>query len=276
MLFFKPKPKSDELLPPPPPPTDTELEKEFNDKNEFFDEVIEGEPSPGTFPEEEEFIDVVEKFDKKAMQKKAKGKLPAKKQKTVKKEAKNQVKITNTKVIEVKASKIKPVKSQKVKPDSQENSNNIEGFGFDLQKELTTDGGKIELPDTLEEFDSQHGQETENPDEILEARQEIRSAIDRIKELEKPSILRRLFGKKKTAKEQTSPEPQNAGEPLTIQDGINKTRLALMKFDLDAAKKSYMEVMKIYNNLKPEEQAKVYQDIKEIYFERKSAEKLKV
>ncbi len=277
MLFFKPKPKNDELLPPPPPPTDADLEKEFDNKNDFFDEVVEEEPIPATIPEEEEFVDVVERFDKKAAQKKAKGKLPVIKEKIIKKDAKNQVKIAKT--------KLKEVKGSKDKPDSEEDSGNVERFSFDLPKELARNEGKIELPDTLEEPDPQHEQETQMPDEILEARQEIRSAIDRIKELEKPSIFRRLFGKKGIQKEQPMqepvkalilPEPRDSGEASSIQNSINKARLALMKFDLESAKKSYIEVMRVYNNLKPEEQAEVYQDIKELYFERKSAEKLKV
>ena len=48
-----------------------------------------------------------------------------------------------------------------------------------------------------------------------------------------------------------------------------------MSFDLKIARKKYMEAMEIYNKIKPEEQAKVYSDIKELYFERKSAEQLR-
>ena len=61
-----------------------------------------------------------------------------------------------------------------------------------------------------------------------------------------------------------------------IQNDIKKAREALMGFDLETAKMNYIEIIKLYNNIKPEEQAKVYRDIKELYFERKSAEELKV
>ena len=61
-----------------------------------------------------------------------------------------------------------------------------------------------------------------------------------------------------------------------IQNKINEARQALMKFDLKTAKRNYIEAMRLYNNISPEDKAKVYHDIKELYFERKSAEELKV
>ncbi len=289
MLFFKTKPKNDELLPPPPPPTDADLEKEFDNKNDFFDEIVEEEPSQETFPGEEEFTDAVEKFDKKAVQKRPKpekeagkkiNKPAAKKQRIAEKAAIKQVKLAKA-----KGPKIKTVKSQKAGPEPEEKSSYMEEFSFDLPKELSIDEDKIELPDTLEELHANNDLEAGKPDEILEARKEIKSAIDRIKEQEKPSIFRRLFGKKEIPKEPPMkvpikenilPEPIYVGKASNMQDSINKTRLALMKFDLEDAKNNYVEVMKAYNSLKPEEQAKFYEDIKELYFERKSAEKLKV
>ena len=36
-----------------------------------------------------------------------------------------------------------------------------------------------------------------------------------------------------------------------------------------------MQIMEIYNRIKPEEQAQVYDEIKDLYLERKSAEQLK-
>lgn len=281
MLFFKPKPKNDVLLPPPPPPTDEDLEKEFDNKNDFFDEVVDEKPIPETSPEEEEFTNVVEKFDKKAMQKKTKPKKEAgNKQAAKKQDIAEKAAIKRIKPAKAKAQKIKPVKSQKVKPEPEESSGDMEEFSFDLSKELSTDEDKMELPDALEELQVNE-QEANKPDDILEAQKEIKSAIDKIKEQEKPSIFGRLFGKKEIQKEQQEPVkaqilPGYAGEVSNIQDSINKTRLALMKFDLEAAKNNYVETMKMYNRLKPEDQAKVYQDIKELYFERKSAEKLKV
>ena len=60
-----------------------------------------------------------------------------------------------------------------------------------------------------------------------------------------------------------------------IQDMIDGTRQALMNLDLEGARKNYIEVIKIYKTLSPEEQARFYYDIRELYFERKSAEGLK-
>ena len=61
-----------------------------------------------------------------------------------------------------------------------------------------------------------------------------------------------------------------------IQNHVNGARHALMKFDLGTAKKNYIDAMRVYNSLNPEEQAKVYNEIRDLYFERKSAEELKV
>ena len=48
-----------------------------------------------------------------------------------------------------------------------------------------------------------------------------------------------------------------------------------MKFDTENAKILYKEALDAYNSMNSEDQAKVYNDIKEIYFERKSAEQFK-
>ena len=58
-----------------------------------------------------------------------------------------------------------------------------------------------------------------------------------------------------------------------IEERIHKARLALMDFKFDDAKRVYIEIMKIYNDLDQNKKAKVYQDIKDLYYERKSAEK---
>lgn len=60
-----------------------------------------------------------------------------------------------------------------------------------------------------------------------------------------------------------------------IQDRIYLARQSLMGMDTDAARSAYIEIMQIYLKLKPEEQALVYNDIRELYNERKSAENIK-
>jgi hypothetical protein len=46
-----------------------------------------------------------------------------------------------------------------------------------------------------------------------------------------------------------------------------------MDFKFDEAKRRYIEIMKMYNELEPKKKSKVYHDIKDLYYERKSAEK---
>ena len=312
MLFFKPKPKTDEIL-PPPPPTDEELEEEFKDRNEFFDEVVQQEKSPETFPEEDEFSGLIEDLDKGAKPKKSKSKekedskkreLISKKQKASKKGIgqlkKNLDNLTKGKKSPMKTKGFRSVKNHPVVSDKQVLSHstnfpakkikaksialesgeglNQEVLDFELPKELTASEENIELPDRVENL-GENWQETEKPKEILEAEEEIKSAISKIKEQEKPSIFKRLFAKKdKDARlmEQPMPALPEADGISKIQDSIGKARQALLKFDLEAAKRSYIDIMRLYRNLKSEDQAKVYQDIKELYFERKSAEELKV
>ena len=58
-----------------------------------------------------------------------------------------------------------------------------------------------------------------------------------------------------------------------IEEKIHKARLFLMDFRFDEAKSAYIEIMRMYTELEPKKKSKVYQDIKELYYERKSAEK---
>jgi hypothetical protein len=58
-----------------------------------------------------------------------------------------------------------------------------------------------------------------------------------------------------------------------IEEKVHKARLALMDFKFDEAKRRYIEIMKMYNELEPKKKSKVYHDIKDLYYERKSAEK---
>lgn len=219
MLFFKPKHKEDEFLPPPPPFPTVELEEE---------------------------------------------------KETSKKEKTN----ARKKVKQIKEKKIIPFKKSVKFPELEEDFE-LKDIGFKLPKEL-----EPELPETLEDFDIEYiEKETKKPKEILEAEEEIKNAIEKIKKEEKPSFLKQLFTKKRKTEEEHKelmPEPAEGNEVSVIQNSINKAREALMKFDLETAKKNYIEIIKLYNRIVPEEQAKVYHDINDLYFERKSAEELKV
>ena len=294
MFFLKPKPKIDEILPPPPPEAEFE-EQSKKDKEEpnLFEETTEN------IPEEKEFGDLTKDLKKAKI---------TKKQKTPKK-------ITLKKYIPVKTTKdkslqpkktilkkpIKTVKKEAKKieaPKSKENLPEDKEFE-DLFKEVKALKPKevkkeIELPETLEDLDiedfgkdlgveksiDKEQEIKEKPTEILEAEEEIKSAIDKIKKQEKTSFFKRLFSRKEKAQEKPieehlMPELPEVNQISIIQNSINKAKDALIKFDLEAAKKNYIEIMKIYNTIKPEEQSKVYHDIKDLYFERKSAEGLK-
>jgi len=59
----------------------------------------------------------------------------------------------------------------------------------------------------------------------------------------------------------------------SIEAKMHRARLALMDFKFDEAKRIYVEIMKVYNDLEPKKKARVYLDIKDLYYERKTAEK---
>jgi len=112
------------------------------------------------------------------------------------------------------------------------------------------------------------------PKELVDAKEEIEAAISKMKAIDKPSFIKKLFSKPAKTKEKLEPEAIDSGDIPEIRNRINKIRESLMKFDLEIAKVDYIEIMKIYNSMKPEDQAMVYEEIKEVYFERKSAEQL--
>jgi len=132
---------------------------------------------------------------------------------------------------------------------------------------------KLEIPE-LEEIEK----EIERPD-LASAEEEIQKAIQGMKIKKRPSIVKRLWKKKEKVKEKIeTPEVM----PRTydkidyvelIEEKMHKARLALMNFKFDDAKRIYIEVMRMYNDLEQKKKAKVYEDIKDLYYERKSAEK---
>ena len=301
MLFFKPKPRSNEILPPPPPDSDLELEEESKpslfgstkqtpvihsqlpEKHKFFDEIINSEKAE-TFPEEDEFKDLVKGIEKPKKKRDLK-KMPITKKPSIAKKLK--IKDTRAKktlqVIPVK----KGIASKQAKKYAKEQTAEIpkpedtglEDLDFELPQELQTAKEDFGLPEKLEdfkleEFDAPKQRDSKKPNEVLEAEIEIKSAIESIKKQERPSFLKRLFIKKPKERELVQ-EPPSLDKVSLIKDNIKKAREALMKFDLETAKTSYIEIMQLYNQIKPEEQARVYHDINNLYTERKSAEDLK-
>ena len=283
MLFFKPKQKSQELLPPPPPEEPENIEiKEFEgshaeelqqgllEKPALFDKTLTPEEEKeDEIPEEEEFSSFVKNLKPSKSEKLRQKALPKKIQKLSKKRTR------------AKTESIKNIIEEDTKTAPE-----IGDFGAEHES--------AELPETLEEFDIKtdfEAQNTdfenqlkfsknENPQEIVEAQQEIKSAIEKIKEKEKPSFFKKLFAKQKKPEEritlQKIAEIPEVNKVSAIQSQIKNARNSLMKFDLETAKQSYIEIMKAYREITPEYQARVYKAIRELYFERKSAEELKV
>lgn len=284
MLFFKTKQYGEELLPPPPPFPDMEFSDigldQYIKKPALVDTAIK--QSIFDAPDVKEFGDLMKDLEQEANQKKP----ISKKEKSPKKAKALAVKKENKEFgideIELELPKgLKKSSEKEIKlPESLEELN----FGY-LGEEL---GFTDKMPTNKIE------QQTKKPKEILEAEEEIKGAIEKIKKREKTSFLGRLLGKKENREipqeswnldetnleqpkgENLISQPEKADSISAVNDKINNARAALTDFDLRTAKTDYIEIMKIYNSMKPEEQAKVYHDIRELYFERKSAEGLKV
>lgn len=303
MFFFKPKPK--EILPPPSPFPEMELGKELAQKDEQIDEAKD-------FPEED-FNNLAKdlgKSQKKKIKKEKKApkaiKSPKKifkKQKTPKKvsERLNKSKLKKIKaktvfrkgaIKNMKKGNVSSVTRMLTMPANAKKTPikrvgksaeipELEGdlgldMDFSLPKEIPEK--EIELPETLEGFDvedSGFGQR-QKPMEILEAQEEIKSAIEKIKKHEKPSFFRNLFAKKEKAEEPAEILAPETDDMSVIQNKLVKARKALMDFDLESAKKIYMEVMGIYNRLSQPDKSKIYNEIREFYFERKNAEQMQL
>ncbi len=296
MFFFKPKPKYDELLPPPPPPDeniDEELEEELKEKPKFFDKVLgPEEEKPETFPEQEEFNSLVKDLNTEISTKRTSKKVDSfKKEKEAKQKISKKAKpLGKTKQIKDKQPKKIVDEIEDLKPDLDKDFE--ESIEFKLPKELEFDKEYVELPDTLEEFNIkdtakfddgfEFNQQAKKPKELLEAEEEIQDAIKKIKSQDKLSFFSRLFKKSAKTKdfefsheEQLSELPET-DEILMINNKLSKARESLIKFDLETAKKYYVEIMKIYSQVPPDKKAKVYHDIRDFYYERKSAEELKI
>ena len=298
--LFKPKSDSIDILPPPPPfPTMDFDESEELPKNTQPKLKEDAASHPTT-----ELHDLLKDLEKEAYSKKAEKKLSKKEKIKLKK-------------LELKQEK----KSKSLKKSEEKRIGNIDDVeklwlqDFDDFQDLGIDGisakekknilGKskktksskedmeIEFPDTLDEMDVDYvkpEQEMQNPQkqkpkELIDAEQEIRSAIEKIKKQEKQSFFKRLFSTEfKSGNYPAQNESFNASQIeiikpdkiFQISQKISESREALANLNLEDAKRKYIEAMQIYNQIKPEEKTKVYNDIKELYYERKSAEELRV
>jgi len=117
------------------------------------------------------------------------------------------------------------------------------------------------------------------PQEVLDAEQEIQDAIASIQTpSQKEGLLNRIFKKKNEMREMSLPiempaAPTENQDPITLIDGqVNQARNALMDFKFDKAKEIYVDIIKAYNELDKKAKYKVYETIKDLYYERKNAE----
>ncbi len=263
-----------EILPPPPPVPGGELETELKleEKPSFFQRFLRKEEEPEETKQEvseesKAFNDLLAELDNEFESKEIGKSFEVKpiEKKLSKKELKE------LKKTELKEKKQLKIKGKKPKAEEFEDFADLD---FALPEEL--EQKESELPD----FIDTEQKELNQPIEILEAQDEIKSAIEKIKSKEiKPSLFQKLFVKKvqeQKKDEMLMPEFPETDDFSRIKNRISRARQALMNFDLEAAKKNYIESLRLYNNLKPEKQAKIYEDLRELYFERKSAEELRV
>ena len=114
------------------------------------------------------------------------------------------------------------------------------------------------------------------PLDLKDAEKEIRQAVKKIQK--KPSLWKRLLYRKRPAGREypeISLKPEMDGVKA-VQNLIKSSRNALLEFNLKKAKEFYIGANRIYNDLSVDKQAEVYNDIKNLYDERKSAEALKL
>jgi|SRR3989338_4131276 len=150
----------------------------------------------------------------------------------------------------------------------------------EIGKEPVKINEEYEIQELKNPDDYGFSKEAKIPEERVKDEKEIQDAIEGIKKKEKkPSILRKLF-KSREKEERVLETPgimpsfdEKADEVETIEEKLHKARLALMDFKFDEAKKIYIDIMRIYNGVDNKKKSRVYQDIKDLYYERKTAEK---
>lgn len=305
MLFSKSKPKSDELLPPPPP----------FPSMEFKEKEISKKPAESKIKPKDEFEDLFKEVESlgekekiaakeirlpkgKQLAKKLQVKLPKLKKEKIMPVAKLHQKLPKKEILQVKKPaklakderKIIPAKKQAAIKAAKPKGLGFKDLGID---ELQIPVGEIKLGHEIE-FPEEAPEPLKldignvgnfpgedlgfklqtKPREIQEAENEIKSAIEKIRHNEKPSFFRKLFSRKENGREIF--QPYEKDDMSAVTGRISRARDSLMKFDLDEARENYVEAMRIYKRMNPEEQAKIYHEIKDLYYERKSAEQLKV
>lgn len=202
-------------------------------------------------PEDGEFKKLLDVLETQSKQQKVSPKVKKHLKKALKTKAKGKISRTD--------------KTKRI-PDFDEFEKLEQEMGLELSEESEKSG---EFKDVLKELDISKAESADS-----EAQGEIQEAIETAKRQEKPSLFRRLFAPRKKPEAEILQEP--ADDVDAIHNNISKARESLMNLDLEAARNFYTECMRIYNNLSPQDKARVYHDINDLYSERKSAERLKV
>ena len=199
---------------------------------------------------------------------------------------KKRVRIVKKKTFE-SLNKLGLIKTEKEKKERDKESDlgklfvekELEG-GFEEFKKVKAVKKKLEIPELVSRKKGEVEKKIERPYEVIKSEEEIKKAIEGIKEKKKkPSILKKLFKKRVEVEEKVErPEimpriEEKVDVIYLIEEKMHKARIELMDFKFGDAKGIYVEIMKMYNGLEPKKKAKVYQDIKDLYYERKSAER---
>ena len=133
------------------------------------------------------------------------------------------------------------------------------------------------------EFESLKRLESLEQKNMFDSMRKFREGAGSISKIRKPKPVKPVIEKKdvEALKEiSLAIEEAKAAKPVItdnlkyVTGRIDEARKALADFDIEAAKHIYLELMPIYKELKPTEKIKVYEDLKELYEERKIAENL--
>jgi len=281
MLFFKPKNKTQEILPPPPPisaeharPEEDSMEEKFPDTLELETGETEFDHFDSKLMKMEKSID--EKFDFRQPKNPKHQKAKLTKPKNIK-GAKNKPRLhqkpkTSKKpaaTLKTKRPKIKPLKNKNYGKKTKEEINDIPfGFPDRPDDDLSFEDAKIPQDD--------YGIQT--------IEEEIGQAISNIRKQEQKTPKKSLFGifKVKNEKGQKEYEQPFEEKELPVDDVeavtemIRQARNHLENLNLELSKKTYLEIIERYNKMDPKLQSLVYQEIRELYTERKNAESMKI
>jgi len=294
-MFFKKASKDLDILPPPPPFPELKLEEDIKKSGKTKEKPIEKQPLQKPMPkikgklkkdkkQKEKSDALLEKLRKKLVKKPKHPKLP--KEKPGLELEKDLAMPELSDPIFDKKEFRKKAKEEKRKAKEEGKKQKKAEKELAKQKHMEERKKLIKEKTEKEPFEL-FPQKVEKPPEIFKAEHEINKAIKNMRKKKKKPLFSFLKAKKeKLPKPETKPEkvpeklPALEIKPPTdevnaIKHKIHDARNALMNFDIEKAKVLYIKAMKLYQNLSPEKQALVYDQIKDLYNERRHAEGLK-